>query len=547
MASANQPPVVSGPVDLGNMLEDGSILITADDLLANASDPDGDPLSVSAIWPDSGNLSDNGNGTWTFQPDPDMNGAVNFNYIISDEIGSTSGVMTSASLDITAVNDEPVVSGPVDLGTMLEDGSILITADDLLANASDPDGDPLSVSAIWSDSGNLSDNGNGTWTFQPDPDMNGAVNFNYIISDQIGSTSGVMTSASLDINAVNDAPVVSGPVDLGTMLEDGSILITANDLLANASDPDGDPLSVSAIWSDSGNLLDNGNGTWTFQPEENMNGAVNFNYFVTDNIESSYGSAGAATSASLDVTAVNDAPVVSGPVDLGTMLEDGSILITSGDLLANASDVDGDPLSVYNLTTDSGTLIDHANGTWTYYPEANRNGAVNFNYFVTDNIGSSYGSSGAATSASLDVTAVNDAPVVSGPVDLGTMLEDGSILITSDDLLANASDVDGDPLSVYNLTTDSGTLIDHANGTWTYHPEANMNGAVNFNYFVTDNIGSSYGSSGAATSASLDVTAVNDAPVVSGPVDLGTMLEDGSILITANDLLANASDVDGDP
>ena len=43
---------------------------------------------------------------------------------------------------------------------------------------------------------------------------------------------------------------------------------------------------------------------------------------------------------------------------------------------------------------------------------------------------------------------VNDAPVVSGVVDLGSMEEDGTFRITSEQLLAKASDVDGDELSI---------------------------------------------------------------------------------------------------
>ncbi|MED5461549.1 MAG: hypothetical protein VYC03_02945, partial [Pseudomonadota bacterium] len=45
---------------------------------------------------------------------------------------------------------------------------------------------------------------------------------------------------------------------------------------------------------------------------------------------------------SITVTAVDDAPVVSGGVDLGQVIEDGSTLITEADLLHHATDVDTD-------------------------------------------------------------------------------------------------------------------------------------------------------------------------------------------------------------
>ena len=47
-------------------------------------------------------------------------------------------------------------------------------------------------------------------------------------------------------------------------------------------------------------------------------------------------------------------------------------------------------------------------------------------------------------------------PVVCGVVDLGSMEEDGTFRITSEQLLAKASDVDGDELSVLNLKVAEG-------------------------------------------------------------------------------------------
>ena len=50
--------------------------------------------------------------------------------------------------------------------------------------------------------------------------------------------------------------------------------------------------------------------------------------------------------------------------------DSGARLITQAELLANASDVDGDPLTAINLAIASGngTLVDNGNGTWSYTP-----------------------------------------------------------------------------------------------------------------------------------------------------------------------------------
>ncbi len=50
----------------------------------------------------------------------------------------------------------------------------------------------------------------------------------------------------------------------------------------------------------------------------------------------------------------NKAPVVSGPINLGEIAEDGSLRITAAQLLNNASDADGDSLSVVDLKLSTG-------------------------------------------------------------------------------------------------------------------------------------------------------------------------------------------------
>ncbi|WP_071673443.1 cadherin-like domain-containing protein [Nioella nitratireducens] len=61
-------------------------------------------------------------------------------------------------------------------------------------------------------------------------------------------------------------------------------------------------------------------------------------------------------------------------------------MITSAELLANASDIDGDALSVTGLSiaTGNGTLADNGDGTWTYTPAANDDTGVTFAYSVSD-------------------------------------------------------------------------------------------------------------------------------------------------------------------
>ena len=125
--------------------------------------------------------------------------------------------------------------------------------------------------------------------------------FEYTIDD---GTDEVEASAFLQIDSINDAPTTT-PVVLIPIAEDSGIrVITQADLLANASDIDGDSLTANglSITSGNGTLVDNGDGTWNYTPATDDDTDVSFSYNVSD------GTLSAPGSATLDITPVNDAP-----------------------------------------------------------------------------------------------------------------------------------------------------------------------------------------------------------------------------------------------
>ena len=283
--------------------------------------------------------------------------------------------------------------------------------------------------------------------------------FEYTIDD---GTDEVEASAFLQIDSINDAPTTT-PVVLIPIAEDSGIrVITQADLLANASDIDGDSLTANglSITSGNGTLVDNGDGTWNYTPATDDDTDVSFSYNVSD------GTLSAPGSATLDITPVNDAPAAVN--DAFTTNEDTPYTATLNvnDLLQNDSDLDGDTLSVNTTPVSgptSGTLVLNADGTFTYTPGANFNGTDSFVYEVNDG-------NGATAQATVDITvnSVNDAPTTT-QVRLSRIDEDsGARLITQAQLLKNANDIDGDTLTARGLTIAEGrggTLIDNLDGT----------------------------------------------------------------------------------
>jgi len=64
-------------------------------------------------------------------------------------------------------------------------------------------------------------------------------------------------------------------------------------------------------------------------------------------------------------------------------------------------------------------------------------------------------------------------------------------------------------MTVTNLTADHGALVDNLDGTWTFTPSADYNGAVVLSYKVEDGNGGI-----TAASQPFNIAAVNDAPVI---------------------------------
>jgi len=133
-------------------------------------------------------------------------------------------------------------------------------------------------------------------------------------------------------------------------------------------------------------------------------------------------------------------------------------------------------------------------------------------------------------------TAVNDFPEATD--DSGTTAEDTVLVVNATaGLLANDTDLDGDILSVDPssvgtfATTAGGSITIAADGSYTYTPPANYNGADSFNYTVTD------GSFTDTATLDIAITDTIDPTVVTLTAD-ASVAEGGNITYTAT--VANA-------
>jgi subtilisin-like proprotein convertase family protein len=151
------------------------------------------------------------------------------------------------------------------------------------------------------------------------------------------------------------------------------------DVLANDSDPDGNPLTVSAIeWSNGGTATINPDQTITFIPDADFFGTAMFGYRITDGQDYAY------ASVYIDVAAINDAPVANS--DLLSTFRDQTLTMGDWTLSVNDTDADYDSLyvtSVGNAVNGQVTLVD---GAIVFTPTPGFAGWASFDYIVTDGL-----------------------------------------------------------------------------------------------------------------------------------------------------------------
>ena len=551
--------------------------LTPIDISSNVSDVDGTVDLTTAMvtgGTSNGTLINNGDGTFSYTGDTDFVGTDSFTYTVEDNDGQTSSDIT-VTINVSDVNDAPT-------GTTLVVAADeeTLTAIDISGNVSDVDGTvDLTTTTVTggTSNGTLVNNGDGTFSYTGNTDFVGTDSFTYTVEDNDGQTSSDIT-VTINVSDINDAPT-SSPVTLTAIAEDsGARTITLAELLTNASDIEGNFMTVTGLTISAGlgSLVDNGDGTWNYTPAGNDDTSIDFSYTITDGTDS------VAGSATLDITPVNDSPAASGTYTVtGTDINTTSTAVQVSDILGDASitssDVDGDTLGIavfaksgngtweYSTNgasgwTDFGTLNPNAalllsETTWLRYVPDGLNGEiVNFDFrawdmstdFASDNGlprfgdtvpgGSDSAYSNGSANVSLTVNAVNSAPTTSA-VTLTAIAEDsGARTITQAELLVNANDLEGDSLTATDLaiSAGNGSLVDNGDGTWDYAPASDDDTSVSFSYTITD------GTAPVAGTASLDITLVNDAPVAA----------DNTINITEDTALTgtlpSATDVEND-
>ncbi len=602
-------------------------------VLANDSDPEGQPMTAAVVQqPAHGTLTFNANGTFTYNAAAGFQGTDTFTYTASD--GSLTSPPATVTITVGPPFNQPPVAAPNTYNGTEDTVLTVAAANGVLANDADPESQPLTAVLVsQSANGTVALAPDGSFTFTPAADWNGATTFTYRASD--GLKLSPITTVTLNFAAVPDVPVAVEDVyrtSTGTPLVVSSVspgttspvtlIVAAPETTGGVAQP-GDTWRYLDNGTDQGTAwqaIDFNDSGWkegagelgygdesdnrpeitVIEDDDTPGYSSSSNRYITYYFRKSFSIAdrlrvsnlsmsllrddgavvylngnrlhadGSLATASpltyltpadntsnestheliplpnaaqhlvdgLNVLAVevhqNNSTSSDVSFDLGLVAEEAGY----GGVLHNDRDPEGNSFTASLVTPPAnGTLSLAPNGTFTYTPTPGYRGTDTFTYRAVD----ATGPSAPATVSIIVSSGVNQRPAAAA--DAYSPVEDATFTRSAaQGVLANDTDPDGDALSAVLVTsTSNGSLTLNADGSFTYLASPNYSGPDSFTYRARDS-GNLYSD---AVVVSLTVTPANDPPDAAGETygtDPGQTLN----VPIGQGVLINDSDIDGD-
>ncbi|WP_407334274.1 VCBS domain-containing protein [Enterovibrio sp. 27052020O] len=358
------------------------------------------------------------------------------------------------------------------------------------------------------------------------------------------------------IKGTDDSVIIDTPdsltASIGTAIEDQKTSLSGTLQAHDVDKDDSVHFQTQNLTGNFGSFSVAKDGTWHYQLDPAKAQHLTAGQNQTEGFDivaiSSDGST-ATQHIQINVQGSNDSAIIAG-VDTGSVTENSAgkdmspdyaqpgmahlgrnPLYASGTL--TISDVDSGEAAFnthgvgFTYSGKFGDLLLQENGQWTYYADA---GGVRIKGGYASNRGSTidrlgegqsltdtitvYSKDGTSHDIVITIHGSNDRPYCSSEVVLANGSEDTRQTLTTAQLLANTVDVDKNDaglLSIENLHADHGSILNNADGTFTFTPEKDYNGDVHFTYDVKDAHGGI-----THTGASTNLAAVDDKTVFGG-------------------------------
>ncbi len=397
-----------------------------------------------------GSLTLDAGGNWTYALN---NAAANVQGLTSVDtlsevftVSLNDGTTGNLVVTVLGLDDMAIIAGE-DTGSVTEDATLstggTLTISDVDSGEASFVGQPSTAGAY----GTFTLNAAGAWTYtlnNSDPAVQ-ALGAGQTLTETftVASVDGTSSSVTVTVNGTNDAAVISSGT--GSATEDATLstggTLTISDVDSGQASFTAQPSTAGAY----GTFSLDASGNWTYTLN-NANAAVQAlgagqtltETFTVSSVD------GTASSVTVTINGTNDAPVAN--ADTLATTEDTPVTYAAADLLGNDTDTDGNPLAIATVTSGTGgSAVLNADGSVTFAPNANFNGAADFSYTVTD---------GALTSNTATVT-VNIAPVNDAP-SFGIASKTASV--SEEGLPNGVADTTGSPSDTTNSLVSSGTF-----------------------------------------------------------------------------------------
>lgn len=510
-------------------------------LCTGASDPQGNPISVSSVNPGAGTV-DLAGCAFTYTPPAGVSGDnLGFSYRLTDGTNTSLDLIVQVAVGVPG--NAPVVAAPDALAgkknrwLLVEDMSALLLANDL-----DPEGGPMTVGSHsigtflpGEQMIGLPSFGPRAMGYLPPTDFVGKRTFVYEAQDGVNETDQTFTITVADAGAFQKPVAVADSYEVP---RNGSRTVArAQGLLANDTDADSSFIRANSAHVTAHGTVSDWNaytGTFTYTPDPGFVGTDSFTYYPVD-AESNSGNLVTVT------LHVVTPPPVAVPDSYKTAQGTSLVVDAAHGLLANDSDPDSSfEVSGYLAAGLHGTFAldpDMAGG-FTWSPTPGWSGTDTLIYRLEDPDGN--------TSEWVNVTlkavapGTNEAP--DAAADTWQVRQGSPLTIAAPGVLGNDTDFEGADVDVASHTDPShGQLsaFDSETGAFTYTGSAGWHGTDSFTYRATDPQGA------LSAPATVTIEVVNDAPVVQD--DSYTTVPGVPFVVSAADgVLGNDSDLEGE-
>lgn len=452
-------------------------------VLAGASDQDNDTLTAHLVSNAShGTVVLNSDGTFTYTPVAGYAGDDHFFFKVRDGAAFSYNALVQLTVD----NQKPVANDTFQ--STQHDHPVVISL-----IAFDSDGDDLTYELVAAPQHgtltyeNLINNGSngapirftGRVTYHPANGYSGEDTFRYRVNDGVTFSD----NAEVTLSVRNLAPRAAD--SMKRTIPGQPVVVTGAGLLATASDPDGDQLTLQIVTQPAHGtltLVQSGGvytGGYTYTPNAGYAGNDSFRWRVSDGADVS-------DTVTVSMTVQNNAPTIADHVVRqryreATVSWNGQRTYTM-DLAASgiAVDADKDALQyqiVANGQHGTATLTSagllkwtSASNTWT--------GSDKVIVRVTD--GFSY-----SENAEIIINIDNTRPTAAG--DFYSVHHNQTLTLTPEQLRGNDFDFDGDTLQIVSVTNGANGTLTQSGNNWVFNPGTFI-GTTELTYIVSDGL-----------------------------------------------------------